>query len=51
MIGGPSDVVVETNIVRGVAVATRDAPPVRNGAPETAAPRPNARTNTVAIAA
>ena len=35
MIGGPSDVVVETNIVRGVAVATRDAPPARNGAPET----------------
>jgi len=34
MIGGPSDVVVETNIVRGVAVATRDAPPARNGAPE-----------------
>jgi flagellar biogenesis protein FliO len=34
MIGGPSDVVVETNIVRGAAVATRDAPPVRNGAPE-----------------
>ena len=39
MIGGPSDVVVETNIVRGAAVATRDAPPVRNGAPETM-PRP-----------
>src|SRR5882672_5861374 len=35
MIGGPSDVVVETNIVRGAAVATRDAPPARNGAPET----------------
>jgi flagellar protein FliO/FliZ len=34
MIGGPSDVVVETNIVRGAAVATRDAPPARNGAPE-----------------
>ena len=34
MIGGPSDVVVETNIVRGAAVATRDAP-ARNGAPET----------------
>jgi flagellar biogenesis protein FliO len=37
MIGGPSDVVVETNIVRGAAVATRDAPPARNGAPETVA--------------
>ena len=35
MIGGPSDVVVETNIVRGAAVATREAPPARNGAPET----------------
>jgi flagellar biogenesis protein FliO len=35
MIGGPSDVVVETNIVRGAAVATRDAPTARNGAPET----------------
>src|ERR1043166_6772374 len=35
MIGGPTDVVVETNIVRGAAVATRDAPPARNGAPET----------------
>src|SRR5437588_11755022 len=34
MIGGPSDVVVETNIVRGAAVTTRDAPPARNGAPE-----------------
>ncbi|MCX7315222.1 MAG: flagellar biosynthetic protein FliO [Alphaproteobacteria bacterium] len=29
MIGGPSDVVVESNIVRGAAVATRDAPPPR----------------------
>src|SRR3954466_15932764 len=37
MIGGPSDVVVETNIVRGAAVATRDAPAARNGAPETMA--------------
>src|SRR5947208_12672377 len=35
MIGGPSDVVVETNIVRGAAIAARDAPPARNGAPET----------------
>jgi flagellar protein FliO/FliZ len=35
MIGGPSDVVVETNIVRGGTVATRDATPARNGAPET----------------
>ncbi len=29
MIGGPSDVVVETNIVRAAAVATRDTPPAR----------------------
>jgi flagellar biogenesis protein FliO len=36
MIGGPSDVVVETNIVRGTAVATRDATPGRT---ETTAPR------------
>jgi flagellar biogenesis protein FliO len=35
MIGGPTDVVVETNIVRGAAVPTRDVPPARNGAPET----------------
>ena len=35
MIGGPSDVVVETNIVRGTAVATRDAPAARNGSAET----------------
>jgi flagellar protein FliO/FliZ len=34
MIGGPSDVVVETNIVRGAAVATRDVPVARNGAAE-----------------
>src|SRR3954467_12499527 len=27
MIGGPSDFVVETNIGRGAAVATRDTPP------------------------
>ena len=32
MIGGPSDVVVETNIVRAAAGATRDAPAARNGA-------------------
>ena len=37
MIGGPSDVVVETNIVRGAAAATRDAPPARNGTPSPAA--------------
>jgi hypothetical protein len=36
MIGGPSDVVVETNIVRGTGAVTRDAPPVRNGNAETA---------------
>ena len=35
MIGGPSDVVVETNIVRGTAAATRDVPPRA-----TALPRP-----------
>jgi flagellar biogenesis protein FliO len=35
MIGGPSDVVVETNIVRGAAVPVREAQPARNGAPET----------------
>jgi flagellar protein FliO/FliZ len=34
MIGGPSDVVVETNIVRGAAVAARDAPAARNGGAE-----------------
>jgi flagellar protein FliO/FliZ len=39
MIGGPSDVVVETNIVRAVA-ATREPGPVRNGAAETV-PRPS----------
>ena len=39
MIGGPSDVVVETNIVRGTAAATRDVPAARNGAAE-AMPRP-----------
>jgi hypothetical protein len=39
MIGGPSDVVVETNIVRGTAPASREAPAVRNGAAEPA-PRP-----------
>jgi len=32
MIGGPSDVVVETNIVRATAVPTRDTPAGRNGA-------------------
>src|SRR6185437_10408482 len=31
MIGGPSDVVVETNIVRAAAATTRDAPAARNG--------------------
>jgi flagellar biogenesis protein FliO len=35
MIGGPTDVVVETNLVRGAAVATRDAPAARNGTAET----------------
>jgi flagellar protein FliO/FliZ len=39
MIGGPSDVVVETNIVRGTAAATRDATPARNGNAEAAPPR------------
>jgi flagellar protein FliO/FliZ len=31
MIGGPTDVVVETNIVRAGAIGTRDAAPARNG--------------------
>jgi flagellar biogenesis protein FliO len=34
MIGGPTDVVVETNLIRGT-VPTRDAPAARNGAAET----------------
>ncbi len=34
MIGGPSDVVVETNIVRGAAGAVRDTAGARNGAAE-----------------
>ena len=42
MIGGPSDVVVETNLVRGAAAAIREAPVARNGGaealPRTAAP-------------
>jgi flagellar protein FliO/FliZ len=32
MIGGPTDVVVETNIVRAGPLSARDAAPVRNGA-------------------
>ena len=35
MIGGPTDVVVETNLIRGTAAATREAPVARNGAAET----------------
>jgi flagellar biogenesis protein FliO len=35
MIGGPTDVVIETNLVRGTAAATRDAPAARNGGAET----------------
>jgi flagellar protein FliO/FliZ len=35
MIGGPSDVVVETNLIRSTAVATRDTPATRNGSAET----------------
>lgn len=31
MIGGPTDVVVETNIVRAAAIAARDTTPARNG--------------------
>ena len=34
MIGGPTDVVVETNLVRGTAAATREAPVARNGGAE-----------------
>jgi hypothetical protein len=32
MIGGPTDVVVETNIVRTAGISARDAAPARNGA-------------------
>jgi hypothetical protein len=35
MIGGPSDVVVETNLIRATAAATREAPVARNGGAET----------------
>jgi flagellar biogenesis protein FliO len=35
MLGGPTDVVVETNIVRATATATREAPTARNGGAET----------------
>jgi flagellar biogenesis protein FliO len=35
MIGGPTDVVVETNIVRAAAVLAREAPAQRNGGNET----------------
>src|SRR6185436_10765951 len=31
MIGGPTDVVVETNIVRAAGIGARDAAPARNG--------------------
>ena len=34
MIGGPSDVVVETNIVRAIAAPTREVPAARAAAPE-----------------
>src|SRR6266852_1173375 len=43
MIGGPTDVVVETNIVRTAGAGARDAPPARNGAEaplRAAAPEP-----------
>jgi flagellar biogenesis protein FliO len=40
MIGGPTDVVVETNIVRGAAAAVREAPPARNGTEAAARPAP-----------
>ncbi|MBN8935008.1 MAG: FliO/MopB family protein [Rhizobiales bacterium] len=40
MIGGPSDVVVETNIVRAAAMPTRDAPAARNGAAPAIDPTP-----------
>jgi hypothetical protein len=39
MIGGPTDVVVETNLVRGGAAPAREAPPVRSGAAESTLPR------------
>jgi flagellar protein FliO/FliZ len=35
MIGGPTDVVVETNIVRAAAAAVRETPTARNGGSET----------------
>src|SRR6187399_170277 len=42
MIGGPTDVVVETNLIRSTAATTREAAPARNGSaeaqPRTAAP-------------
>jgi flagellar protein FliO/FliZ len=34
MIGGPTDVVIETNIIRSAAAAAREAPAARNGAVE-----------------
>jgi hypothetical protein len=36
MIGGPTDVVVETNIVRAAAAVSRETAPARNGAADTA---------------
>jgi flagellar biogenesis protein FliO len=39
MIGGPTDVVVETNLVRSTAIATRDTPAARNGNATEIAPR------------
>jgi hypothetical protein len=40
MIGGPTDVVVETNIVRAAAVPTRDVPVARNGSAPALDPTP-----------
>ena len=51
MIGGPSDVVVETNLIRGTAAATREAPVARNGGAETPPRTAAGRSDGVAAAA
>ena len=52
MIGGPSDVVVETNIVRGTAAATRDAPRcAQRRSRDPAACHAAGRSDAVAVAA
>jgi flagellar protein FliO/FliZ len=44
MIGGPTDVVVETNIVRSSAATARENPAVRNGNAAAPSPEPPPRT-------